>query len=410
MLSSVSPTVTTAASAAVEPSLLRIHSVEIQLVCHFLDTISLLSLARSNRHCLADCSDAFAWQHAPLVHIRLQLQGENGQPLLPTAAEGASSLLRHCSLALLADVKFLPLLVREWPLPVHALRVEIDSYTRSRASDELPLTHALSALPHLRTLRFLLPDMTGYVLRAIGRLQCLHTLAISSPVCAQGWDDVAAAPALTSLTLSNDPHRQPELAAMLRPMPRLRALQLQHRYSYAQAWKLLVGLQAGGLEELTLADMPATNQSLAPADFQARLQAMPHLRVLRLARIANLDALLQALSATIPASLRRLELLLQPHWCDYGETLEPELELPSRAVLEQLLSAAPSLTIVLEAAASLDLWFAEADGSGLTEGQQTKEDLFGRDRSAWPRFGEGTVREQWHLLQEAIDAIGAHRK
>ncbi len=63
-------------------------------------------------------------------------------------------------------------------------------------------------------------------------------------------------------------------------------------------------------------------------------------------------------------------------------------------MLEQGLSAAPSLSIVLETAASFNAWLAEA--------RNVKASRPKAGEYLWERFDNVTVREQWQQLQEAI--------
>ncbi len=104
----------------------------------------------------------------------------------------------------------------------------------------------------------------------------------------------------------------------------------------------------------------------------------------------DLDKLLHVLAGALPPHVRRLELRLQPRSLHFKDTTPASRDLTSRAALEHLLAAVPTLSIVLEMPASIDMWIAEAKAAS----EDTDYE--------WQTIGEPAVRLQWQLLQQAV--------
>jgi hypothetical protein len=65
----------------------RLAKVELELVMHFLDATSLISLARCDRHTLTAALEPFAWKHATMSAMQMDF-----------VSSSSSKLMRHVSL------------------------------------------------------------------------------------------------------------------------------------------------------------------------------------------------------------------------------------------------------------------------------------------------------------------------
>ncbi len=243
----------------------------------------------------------------------------------------------------------------------------------------------LVALTEDRRLHFPPVDSSGILFGSLRQLPSLHTLVVSStPSTGVDWNDLAAMPALTSLTLliiSASTMPQPSS-----PMLNLRTLTMQNE-RLDRVMGVLATLQAPCLERVQMKNVQMRDP---PSDMKGTLLRFPLLHTLRFEGATDLDKLLHVLAGALPPHVRRLELRLQPRSLHFKDTTPASRDLTSRAALEHLLSAVPTLSVVLEMSASIDMWVAEAAMASADTDYE------------WETIGEPAVRLQWQLLQEAI--------
>jgi hypothetical protein len=376
-------------------SLWMLHEVEMHLMTHFLDTQSIIAFAQCNRRILARCRDPFAWKHAPSIRLHVDRLPDWSSTSIP------HSLLQHCSLSLLVarGSNPLPLQRANWPLPVHELHMEMGSpFSHMRPSrivpnPELAWALVVASLPQLRVLRYpstVIPMMLSHIIQ----MQSLHTLLLFVHVSATDFTELVSIPSLTSLTLwvaSSLP------AGRLPRLPRLRSLRLRNTSLLFMTLSCLEAMQLTNLEALTLENphtLTHAGDRVQP-DFKKWIGRMSNLKVIRMERAQACSMLLQALAlAVLPASLERVEVMLQPRWPQFSSQLDPFMEIPSQDSISQLLKVAPSVQIVLQAPRTLDAWLLESKG----------EIISMQDDSFWTEFGADTARAQWQRIQTSFFA------
>jgi hypothetical protein len=186
----------------------RLAPVELQLCAQFLDARSLLNLAQCSKRLLADCSFAFAWQHAPPVTVSTESAN------LPVAGRGlAGPLLRHASVCLRCnsalpspeDVHELPRvdeLVMEGQAMQQASPEDLEQIIRAppmetlrelRACAGVTLPSCVASLPQLRTLH--LPGVSTEVLLSLPAAVSASASSASASASASASSSPSAAAA-----------------------------------------------------------------------------------------------------------------------------------------------------------------------------------------------------------------------
>jgi hypothetical protein len=163
-------------------SISTLATVELQLIMHQCDRISLVSLARCCRFTLASASADFAWKS--ISPLRLDFHDED----FTLGSKIHNNLIRFCTIAL----TWIP------PIPEH--------------QPTMPVLHALGHIPRLvdlnATRRNLDPADMNFLARHIARPSGLTSLGFKLDWDPGGQDDIGLAllqhhPLLTTLSLNN---------------------------------------------------------------------------------------------------------------------------------------------------------------------------------------------------------------
>ena len=312
-------------------------AVELQLCLQFLDAKSRLIAARCSRRLLQVADHPHAW-----LSPALSVSSDHLPWLGPLVRQ---SLLRNAPVSLE--------LVSELPLAELAAIPRLRELTISVAD----IDPQLIALPSLRGLQILrveyrlpLPTM-----RLLPVLPALHTLECWVPHKPVDCSWLPAMPALTDLDLT---------CTLFQPLPQsaldaigqctgLQSLQLQYPGFEAGAFARLCSSPAlRQLRHLSLVSVAARLLGLTAEEYRAAFSALVGLESLCLKCISGVDLLLPHLAHA--STLRTLTIRCASDPPTIADSPGPWN--PSRAVLDQLLTAAPLLEVRLQVAASLEEW------------------------------------------------------
>jgi hypothetical protein len=332
-------------------SLQLLASVEVQLCAHFLDSKSILRLARCSRRLHADCDSDFAWKYALpfsvscyspdlLATFRSVLARRAGLALhwfsTPTDERRSHSQLHPAA----QEVVAIPRL-RE-------LRFDMDS---KRMNSCLHVLSHPNVRRHLRVLRFE-NVINNYcappeVLSMIGGMPALTTFEFRCSYNNANLAPLLSCPSLTDLSVQW-PAGVDALFPSLELFTQLRRLTLRGVcFSSGQLQTLFNFDSMKQLQHLSLCqvDLRPTGNEVQPSEF-ATFAAQAHLESLNLNRVTGAAVLLPQLKYS--RSLRTVD--VQSFQGDDGADWSNATfgALPSPAVVNDILAAAPHLRLTVD--------------------------------------------------------------